>query len=357
MGNSGRSSLFVGSYTVSLPHVAARGEGVTLLELDHASGRLSRVSVLNDVRNPSYLALGRGGRWIYAVEELSEAEGASVVTIMVDRQTGRMQTVSRMGALGDYPCHLTVSGDGRQVFLANYASGSVVSYATDEKGLPKGPGQILRREGSGPDRYRQTGPHAHQVLTSPDGNSIIVCDLGTDEIGIYPLADGRIGTSASDTVRLVPGSLPRHAVQSEDGEHIFVVTEASSTMVTCIKTSSGFVRANEISTLPPDCSAVSACSAVRLHPGGRYLYAANRGHDTIAAFSVGSNGALSRIGWFDTRGAIPRDFAIDPSGRFMAVANQDGHSLSVHEIDGQDGSLRPIGETFPIGSPACVMWA
>ncbi|TWF58540.1 lactonase family protein [Neorhizobium alkalisoli] len=350
--------LIVGSYTETLPHVVGKGMGISVLRMDGGDGSLSPVSSLSGLRNPTYLSLSNDGNMLYAVEEIAHAEGAGARALRFDREVGTLVEVAKVSAHGDCPCHVATDHSGRRLFISNYVSGNLAAYALDEAGVPTGDAVDIRRSGSGPNRDRQEGPHLHQATATPGNAHVLVCDAGTDEIARYPLGDVLIGIDPDLVVKTRPGGLPRHLVFAQNGKHVFVVEELGCSVSTYSYDGQGIGFLSEVSTLPDGFDGDCACAAIRLHPNGRFLYASNRGPDTIAAFEiVGSEGLLKPVGFYPTLGRIPRDFAIDPTGRFLVAANQDSHSLVVFAIDQQTGALAPTGQSFETGSPVCLVFA
>jgi 6-phosphogluconolactonase len=351
-------TLIVGSYTVSMPHVRAMGEGISVLRLDRREGRLTHISTFGELRNPSYLALSEDKRRLYAVEELLEKEGASAATLSFNSEAGALSLLNSVSAMGDAPCHIALDRSGERLFVCNYGSGNFITYALDADGLPTGEPVNIRHQGKGANPERQEGPHIHQATAMPDGRSVLICDAGTDTIARYSIASGLISPSPDMVVQAKPGALPRHLVISNNGRLAFVVHELGCTIGSYACEPEGLRPLSEVSTLPDGVQGSSACAAIRLHPSGRFVYVSNRGHDSIAAFEISpDSGSLRSIGWYDTRGKAPRDFAIDPTGGILVAANQDSHSLSVFRIDQSSGELIATGELFEIGSPVCVLFA
>jgi 6-phosphogluconolactonase len=350
--------IFVGSYTDTMPHVVARGEGISVVRMDGQTGALSLLSTFRDLHNPTYLARSDNGRKLYALEEIAEQDGASAAVLNFDAAAGSLSLAGKATAHGDYPCHVAIDLSGRRLFVSNYGSGNLVTYALNDDGTLAGEAVDIRRSGTGPNPDRQEGPHLHQATPMPDNAHVLVCDAGTDEIALYPLGDELIGTAPDLVVKTKPGGLPRHLVLAKDARHFFVVHELGCCVSTYVHDEAGIRPLSEISTLPEGFAGDNACAAIRLHPNGRFLYASNRGHDSIAAFEIeGAEGRLRSIGWTSTGGKVPRDFAIDPSGRYLVAANQDSHSLVVFEIDPETGMLRPVGGPFEIGSPVCIVFS
>ncbi|MFD1793795.1 lactonase family protein [Ochrobactrum teleogrylli] len=356
--NPDEITLIIGSYTDSLPHVQARGQGISVLRLSSESGRITPVSQFAGLRNPTYLTLSADKKTLYAVEELSAKDGAAAAALSFDKASGDMRLLGRVDAMGDWPCHVALDKAENRLFVSNYLSGNFITCELDAAGVPTGVVVNVQRSGTGPNESRQEGPHVHCAAVTPDGNHVLICDAGTDEIARYSLVGGLITTTPDRVVKTRGGFLPRHMALSTDGSKLFVVHELGCSVSAYALGDDAIRLIQEISTLPADFTGESACAAIRVHPNGRFVYASNRGHDTIVAFKVhAESGEMEAVGWYSTRGETPRDFAIDPSGRYLVAANQDGHSLTVYEIDQTSGSLSPLGETYEIGSPVSVVFA
>ena len=350
--------LLVGSYTDSLPHVDAKGRGISLLRFDSATGSISPLAIFEDVRNATYLALSRGQSLLYAVEEMPLNEGAGVVALYLDLATASMSLADRLPAHGDCPCHVALDGEERRLFVSNYVSGNLVVFALDDNGRPTGAFADLQRSGKGPNPDRQDGPHVHQAVLTPDGEHVLVCDLGTDQVARHRLGDDLIEPVPDAVATVGSGTLPRHLVFSPNGQYFHVVHEQANTITTHAYGDAGMSRIGEVSMLPRGFEGASSAAAIRLHPNGRFLYASNRGHDSIAAFELIENeSALRPVGIVATRGKAPRDFAIDPTGRWLVAANQDSHTLTVFTIEAETGLLTAVGDVFETGSPVCVLFA
>jgi 6-phosphogluconolactonase len=269
-----------------------------------------------------------------------------------------MSLADRLPAHGDCPCHLALDGEERRLFVSNYVSGNLVVFALNDNGRPTGAFADLQRSGKGPNLDRQEGPHVHQAVLTPDGEHVLVCDLGTDQVARHRLGDSLIDLLPDTVATVGSGTLPRHLVFSPNGQYFHVVHEQANTITTHAYGDAGMSRIGEVSMLPPGFGGASSAAAIRLHPNGRFLYASNRGHDSIAAFELIENeSALRPVGIVATRGKAPRDFAIDPAGRWLVAANQDSHTLTVFTINADTGELTPVGDVFETGSPVCVLFA
>lgn len=350
--------LIIGAYTDSLPHVQARGAGISMLSFDPATGRISEGPTYTDIRNPTYLARSRNGQRLYAVEELSEGDGAAITVFDFDAKSGSLSVLARVPAHGDWPCHVSLDGPEERMFISSYLNGTFVTYSLDADGLPRRDEVKIQRTGTGANPDRQEGPHVHQGVATPDGLHVLVCDAGTDEVARYGISKGLIDRQPNLVVKTDGGSMPRHLAFSPDGTRFFVVHELGCCVNSYSYGADGIRLLTKSTTLPDGWTGDSNCAAVRAHPNGRFVYASNRGHNSIVLFDVSeAQETLAPIGWYSTRGETPRDFNIDPSGRFLFVANQDGHSLAAFSINIETGALTPIGDTYEIGSPVCVLFA
>lgn len=353
---SDQVTIIVGSYTLPMPHVAGRGDGISILRLNGRTAAVTPVTTFALLRNPTYLALSRDKANLYAVEELGEGDGSGAAALDFDEPTGRLSIRARMSVKGDAPCHIALGNDNDRLFIGNYGSGNFVTYRLGKDGLPSGDCVDVTRNVLDPNPEPGAGAHVHQVVATPDGDHVLVCDAGIDEIARYRISDGLMAPTPDHVTKAGGGSSPRHLVFSTDGTCVFVLHERACSVASYAYGEDGLQFLAEVSMLPEGFEGHSDAAAIRAHPGGRFLYASNRGHDSIVAYEIGDGGILTPIGWYGTRGKAPRDFAIDPTGRYLVAANQDSHSLAVFSIDPGTGALEPLGDTYEIGSPVCVLF-
>lgn len=352
--------LYLGCYTQILPHVEGRGTGISCVEYDPPSGVFETRFIQEGVINPSYLlAVPEKGR-LYAIEEQPASDGSSLVSYAIARDDGSLTEVSRVAVGGDWPCHIAIDTAQSRLFLSNYMSGSLTIWPLDDSGLPSGTAQVITHSGSSVNPERQEGPHVHCALAMPDGNTLMVCDAGTDEILRYKMiGDGRLEATPCEVIKAPPGSLPRHMVLSADGLRLFVVHELGN-HVTAYKIDGGFLREiGSIGTLPVEIDpTTSATAAIRLHPNGCFLYVSNRGHDSITLFDISDpDRAPEFVAAYPTGGQTPRDFNISPDGNFLLVAHQDSHSIVAMDISSENGRLSEAGQMFQTNSPVCIAMA
>jgi 6-phosphogluconolactonase len=363
---SGRTLAFVGSLTRDTPFFEpARGPGLAVFSFDDASGALELLSETSGADNPTYLAVDPERRFLCATSEVYEWHEGVVTGYTVDPASGRLLYRNKQPTLGHLSAFVSLDRSGRNILVSNYSMQTAdVAPGQCLVVLPVGNGLIgpvadsVTRAGSGPVADRQERSHAHCLLEMTDGR-LVTADLGTDEVAFYSFdaVDGTMSRAPVATVALPPGSGPRHLVWSRDGLHLYVVNELASTLSVVARhdAPSAFRVVQTISTLPPDRTPSNRAAGVAITPAGRFLYASNRGDDSVMAFRIApATGLLQQIGAQSSGGRTPRSFDIDPAGRFLVVANQDGHNLTVLAIHPDTGALSDAGIQVPIGSPTCV---
>ena len=224
----------------------------------------------------------------------------------------------------------------------------------DENGCPTGTPDLIQRQGSGPRAGRQDAPHAHCAMQSPDGRHLYLCDLGTDAIARHPITDGRVSATPDLTIAARPGAGPRHIAFMPSGRSLLALHELSST-ITLHSLDEPERIVDEVSTLPDGWTGENGTAAIRIHPSGRFVYASNRGHDSIFAARIDEPaGRLHPLGSWPAGGRTPRDFAVTPDGAFLLAASQDEHVITVFAIDAATGGLRETGERLELKSPVCL---
>jgi 6-phosphogluconolactonase len=348
--------VYVGTYTDSLPHVQAKASGIDIYRLDMDSGALTYLSTCAGIANPSYLVLDAQGRHLYGVEETAEGQ---VHAFSVDPSTGTLTPLNHHPSHGAEPCHLSLDRQGRWVLVANYSSGSIAVLPIQEDGSLGPATERVQHQGGSANPDRQQGPHAHWIYTDPANRFVLAVDLGQDAVVRYEL-DAERGTlrrTDAPACATPPGSGPRHLAFSPDGRFAYLLNELSSTLIAhAYDASSGELRPlQDLSTLPTGFDGINWTSALRVSPSGRFVYASNRGHDSIAIFaSDPATGHLSLVGHEPTQGGTPRDFNIDPTGTFLLAANQDDDSIVTFRIDGETGRLSPAGQVAEARTPVCI---
>jgi 6-phosphogluconolactonase len=352
-----RLTYYVGTYT------GGESRGIYRFTLDPTTGEATEPVLAAEVENPSFLALHPGGRLLYAVGESGDFRGektGAVSAFAVDPANGDLTLLNQQPSQGTGPCHLVVDGSGRVVLVANYGSGTVAALPVAEDGRLGEPSSVHSHIGTGPHESRQEGPHAHGIVLDPAQGRAFVADLGADRIFVYDLdaAVARLTPSDPPSVALAPGAGPRHVAFDPAGQHLYSINELDST-VTVLRydaATGGLEIVESVSTLPEGFAGESWTAELELSPDGRFLYASNRGHDSLAVFAVDrATGRLTLLGHVSTGGRWPRHFSVHPGGRWLLAANQRSDSIVPFRVDPQGGVPVPAGSTIAVPSPVCVL--
>lgn len=351
--------LYVGTYT------SAASKGIYTLEMDVATGRLGPAKLAAETANPSFLALHPNGKFMYAVGELGDFQGrksGAVSAFAITPQNGDLKLLNQQPSGGYGPCHVVIHPDSQHVLVANYSSGSAAVLPIRLDGQLGEPTAVVQHEGTGPDPQRQQGPHAHAVQLDQAGRFAFVADLGLDKILVYRFGrdTGTITPNEPPAAKLAPGAGPRHLAFHPNGRLAYVINELDSTVTAfAYHAESGTLQnLHSLSTLPTGFAEPNTTAEIRVHPTGRFLYGSNRGHDSIAAFTVEpQTGRLTAIGHQSSGGRTPRNFNIDPTGRWLVAANQASDTLVVLKIDPATGSLSPTGIIANVPTPVCIAFA
>jgi len=338
------------------------GKGIYGYHYDSASGKLVSIGLAAETANPSFLAVHPNRRFLYAVNEVTHYKGQSsgaVSAFAIDHKTGKLTLLNEVSSRGSDPCHLNVDKTGKFVLVANYNGGNLAVFPILESGGLGEASAFVQHTGHGANPQRQEGPHAHYINVSADNRFAVAADLGLDEILIYRF-DPNKGTLAANDPRFVslnPGAGPRHFVFSPGGTFAYVINEMQSTVTAfAYDADRGQLHSLQtISTLPKDFAGPNDDAEIQVHPSGKFLYASNRGHDSIAVFAIDpSKGTLTALQYVSTQGKVPCNFEIDPSGSRLLVANQKSDNIVIFRIDPNTGRLAPSGDVLHVPSPVCV---
>lgn len=351
-----KTTFFVGTTDRNLE------KAVAIYHLDENTGDMELFKRTKGGIRPGYLALSNDKNFLFAVssENFEGLENEqSINAFRINDEVSDLSHVNQQPSRGKNPTHISVNPVYDIVYAANYSSGSVVSYAFDENGRLTPPLSSFQHEGSGPNADRQKGPHAHYIHASMNGKYVYSADLGIDKIMIYKQKkNGEITPNEKqEFLQLEPGSGPRHMAFHTNGEWAFILTELSNEVVACkINNENGSLEIiDKKSTLDEEPSVYTKAAAIRIHPSGKYLYASNRGVNSIAVFEIMDDGRLKSMGnYFEDIGVV-RDFNISPSGKYLIAGNQDQNEIVLLKIN-EDGSLQSTGKTLPVSQPSCVQF-
>ncbi len=348
--------VYVGTYT------RTESKGIYVYRMDEATGELSYLSHATGIENPTFLAIHPNSRYLYAVSEVPEYAGRSSGAIMayyIEEGTGGLTYINERPTGGPGPCHVAVDATGRFALVANYLGGSVCVLPIGDNGSLGKATDFVQHEGSSVDPRRQGEPHAHSVNIDDSNKYVFVADLGTDKVVTYLLdaEKGKLTPNDVSFTKLHDGAGPRHLAFHPNGKSAYLINELDST-ITAFALDSDRGALDEIQTLPTlpeDFSGTSHCADIHVSPSGSFLYGSNRGHDSIAIYSIdGGSGKLTFLGHEPTGGRTPRNFAIDPTGAFLLAANQDSGSIVTFRIDGDTGLLSATGASAAVPMPVCL---
>lgn len=346
--------VYFGTYTSG----QSSSKGIYVARLDTASGALSEPELAAEASNPSFLALHPNGRFLYAVGEMGGPKGGAVSAFSIDRATGRLTLLNQVSSRGSGPCHLAVDKTGRYVIAVNYGSGSTAAFAIQQDGSLGNSTAFIQHAGSSIHPKRQQGPHAHSVNLSPDNRFALVADLGLDQVLVYRFDAGKgtLEPNEPPYAKVAPGAGPRHFAFHPSGRSAYVINELASTVTAFTWDARRGVlqEIQTVTTLPKDFSGENYTAEVVIHPSGRFLYGSNRGHDSLAVFSLDRQGKLALIEHVPTQGSFPRNFAIEPGGAWLLVANQRGNNVVVFRVNPETGRLAETGRQIQLGAPVCV---
>jgi 6-phosphogluconolactonase len=353
--------MYVGTYTNQRKQPS---KGIYAYRFQ-ASGKFTPLGVAAETSNPSFLAVDHDQKFVYAVNEDSTYEGkkaGSVSAYAIDAASGHLKLLNRVSSGGEAPCHVSLDQTGKWLFVANYDGGSLAEFPVHADGSLGEASAFIQHKGSSVNKERQTSAHAHSVYASSNNHFVLAADLGMDHVMVYRLdaAKGTLTPNQPPFAVLAPGTGPRHLAFGKDEKFVYVLGEMAAT-VTAFRYDAGAGRLDQTQTiamLPPSFTGLKSGAEIFVHPSGKFLYASNREHNSIAVFRIdASSGALTAEGQVPTQGKTPRNFAIDPTGAFLLAANQDSGSIVVFRIDQTTGALTPTGDDLKVPAPVCLVFA
>lgn len=349
--------LLAGTYTSN-----NNSNGIYVYDFNQDSGTLKLVSQTNKVENPSYLAFSKDYQLLYAVNEnLDDSTPGRVSAFSFDQQEGKLTYLNTVSSNGSAPCFITVDASGKNVLEANYNGGNFSIFKTDNSGKLLPAVQIIAQSGKSVNKYRQTQPHVHSTFLSPDEKYVFVCDLGNDTLYQYPFNANNaqpVDVDGARKYKVPDGYGPRHLVFSPDRKNLYLLNELDGKlMVYKMENDSLQYMQTVVSTDVPDTALHDKSSAaIRIAANGKFLYTSNRGNaNDIAIFAVNNDGTLKEVGRQPTD-EIPRDFNIDPSGKFLLVASKTKNNIKVYAINQQTGMLTYTGHSIGLPAPVAVLF-
>ena len=351
--------VYVGTYTKP---ETTRSKGIYGYRLDADTAKVTPLGVMAETVNPSFVAVHPNRRFLYAVNEVTDYKGQSsgaVSAFAIDQASGKLTLLNEVPSRGADPCYVSLDKDGKHVLVANYTGGNIAVFPVLEDGSLGDATAFVQHSGHGADAERQDGPHAHSIDLSPDNRFALVDDLGLDELLVYRFDKdkGTLTPNEPKFAKLKDGAGPRHFAFHPNGKFAYVVNELHSTVtVFSYDAAKGALQSLQtISTLPKDFSGQNDDAEVQVHPSGKFLYASNRGHDSIAVFAIDRDkGTLTPVQDVPTQGKKPRNFEIDPTGTLLFAANQASNNIVIFKIDAKSGKLTPTGQVLDVPVFVCV---
>ena len=350
---------FIGTYTAKTD-----SKGIYSFRFDSSTGRLTAMALAAPAQDPSFLTVASNEKYLYAVNELSEFNGeksGAVAAYSLDPKSGKLTQLNQVPSGGADPCYVSFDQTGRYLLVANYTGGSVSVFPVASNGRIGAASAFVQHTGSGPNKERQEGPHAHYIATSADNRFVFVVDLGLDEVVVYRFdpANGSLTPNDPPFAKLGPGAGPRHMAFHPNGKYAYVLNEVNPTVTVFAYDSKNgsFSTLQTLSTIPKDFAGHNDTAEIVVHPSGKFLYASNRGHDSIAEFKIDpAEGTLTLAGDFPTQGKTPRNFALDPTGKFLLAANQESNNIVVFRINQSTGALTATGQVAPVPAPVDIVF-
>jgi 6-phosphogluconolactonase len=358
----GKYLFYVGTYTED-DGKATNSKGIYAYRFDPVTGESTPLGVAAESTNPSFVAVAPNGRFLYAVNEVGNFKvpnSGGVSAFSIDHATGKLTLLNEVPSRGAGTCYIIVDRSGKYVLVANYDGGSVAVFPIQKDGSLGEASAFVQHTGHGADPQRQEAPHAHSIDLSADNRLAFVDDLGLDEVLVYKFdaAKGTLSPSDPPFAKLDPGSGPRHFALRADGKFAYVLSEIKGT-VTAFANDAGKLRTVQtITTLPPGFSGHVEDAEIEILPSQKFLYASNRGHDSIAVFAIDHDkGTLTLVEITPTQGKTPRHFQIDPTGNFLFAENEESNNVVVFRIDPTTGKLTATGKTIDVAAPVCLKFA
>lgn len=355
-GQSTLEIIYIGTYT------APGKPGLFVFKFNRKSGDLELIQEVGGMESPSYLEINPNGKFLYSANRstvIDDKQWGSISSYSIDQLSGRITHLNDQPSFGSESCHVSIDSKGRLVFVANYTTGNVSVFPIIPDGSLGTISESVQHTGSSIDKSRQEGPHAHCTTVSPDDKYLYATDLGIDKIKSYRIDyenNKLIPIPESDGL-VKKGAGPRHFTIHTNEKYAYVIEELSSsiTFFDYNKEDGSLTERQRISTIPEGFNDINYCADIHISPSGKYLYGSNRGHNSLAIYSINQeDGMLSIVDYQSTFGEWPRNFLIDPNGEFVFVANQNSDNIVVFKLDNTSGKLKKTGEINDLPKPVCI---
>lgn len=345
--------LLIGTYD------SPKSEGIYVYRFNSQTGFAERVG-LAITSNPSFIAISPDEKFVYAVHETApqDGKGGDIAAFAFDKDNGTLRFLNRRLSGGDHPCHVEVDKTGKWLFTSNYTSGTLSVLPIHADGS-LGMATPYQHQGMGKHPQRQKGPHAHGAIISEDNKFLFATDLGIDKVMIYSFnaSTGALAPTDQSFAQSVPGSGPRLLTFHPNHKWAYVIEELSGTVSSYNWKDGKLHSAQRISTMRGSDTSFPGSADIHISPDGKFLYASNRGDvNNLAIFSIDKHGGLKLVGHQSTLGKTPRNFSIDPTGKFLLCENQNSDEVIIFKRDKKTGLLTDSGIRITVGKPVCIKW-
>jgi 6-phosphogluconolactonase len=336
-------------------HRSGPGIGFSKAHFDSDTGVLTKPEFVVEAQEPAFFVIHPDGRHLYSC---NSGGPGGVSAYEIEPKTGHLTLLNKELSGGDDANYVCLDHTGRYLFVANYTGGSIAAFALKSDGSIGARTAFVQHTGRSIDPKRQTHPYAHSIIIDPGNRFVLVGDLGLDKVLVYRFEEktGALTPNDPPFATVKPGAGPRHVTFHPNGRFVYVINEMGCTVTAFAwdATRGALAELQTISTLPADFKGTNTCAEIRVHPNGRFLYGSNRGHDSIAVFSVDpGSGRLALIGHVPSQGKTPRNFEFDPTTRWMIVTNHGSDNAVVFRVDDATGQLTPTGQPVPVPYPFC----
>jgi 6-phosphogluconolactonase len=348
--------LYVGTFSV-------RGsQGIYAFVFNRAKRTLTPLQTVPSLESPSFVTIHPTGKFLYSVNRGKANvtdQGGSVSAYGIDPKTGRLNGLGHKSSYGEGPCYVAVDQTGKFLFVSHYGDGNLTISSLFSDGSIGNVTDSKKYSGNSVNAERQTSPHIHSSVLSPDNKFLYVMDLGTDKIYIYEFnpENGTLNPANTPEAYVIPGAGPRHFTLHPSGNFAYLAEELTSTVgVFSVDKATGAltILQDTVKSLPKNFNERNTSADIQTDPAGKYLYMSNRGANVISIFSIAADGTIKLIGHQSTGGQVPRNFLIDPKGEFLFAANQDTDTINIFQINPKTGLLKEIGKPISVPSPVCL---
>ncbi|HCI54527.1 MAG TPA: lactonase family protein [Bacteroidales bacterium] len=343
--------LLIGSYTSS-----SKSDGIYVYAFNSKTGDAELISKVSGEENPSYLTVSRDRKYVYAVNEVREGK---ISSFLLNSTTGELTFLNRVSSGGVSPCYVSVDDNNKYVFVGNYGNGTLSAIPLKADGSLGDNIQTIQEEGRSINERRQTGPHVHCTVLSPDNKFLLTSNLGTDRLSIYRFEAGKYSDPLTPGeppyISVKAGSGPRHLTFHPSSKFVYLITELTGMIIAFDYKNGKLIEKQEITMLSPDFEGSVGGADIHISPDGNFLYGSNRGDaNELVIFSINKSGELNYVGRQSTFGKGPRNFVIDPTGNFLLVANQNSNEVIIFNRNRKTGLLTPSGKSIHLNSPVCL---